>query len=226
MADGEAYFLASLRLNSDQDVDGPSRLPGWSGRHLLSHLGHNAAALGRLVHWAATGEATPMYASPQARAEEIEAGALMPVARLRAFVEEEQQKLAVALNGLGDAAWRAQVVTAQGRTVPAGVIPWLRAREVWIHACDLPVGGDFTAFPDGFVDALIDDALDRRRTAQDIDVVVRPTDRAVEPDEEPPVPNCVQGPSAALARWLTGRGTPPGLSTPAGTTLPGLSAWL
>ena len=33
----------------------------------------------------------------------------------------------------------AEVVTAQGRTVPATEIPWLRAREVYVHVVDLGV---------------------------------------------------------------------------------------
>lgn len=219
MTDGQAYFLDRLKLNSDEDVEGPSRLPGWTGRHLLSHLGHNARALGRLAHWAATGEPTPMYPGPEARAREIEAGAAWPVPRLRAFVEEEHDRLATALGRLTPGAWQADVVTAQGRTVPAGVIPWLRAREVWIHACDLPHGGDFADFPPDVTGALIDDAL-ARRAGQGIDVTVRPTDHPGS------APGAITGTAADLARWLTGRGTPTGLRPPDGAPLPDLPAWL
>ncbi|WP_329013983.1 maleylpyruvate isomerase family mycothiol-dependent enzyme [Streptomyces sp. NBC_00690] len=231
MADGHLYFLAQLAHNNDQHLHGPSRLPGWSGRHLLSHLGHNAAALRRLVHWAMTGEATPMYASPQARVEEIEAGALLPAARLRAFAEKEQCRLADSLAQLTDAMWRAQVVTAQGRTIPASAIPWLRAREVWVHACDLPVGGDFANFPGDFVDALLQDALTRRRDAHNIEVAVRPTDRVESSATgaligEQATGSSVCGPTADLARWLTGRGASPGLATSDDVPLPVLPAWL
>ncbi|MFG2023701.1 maleylpyruvate isomerase family mycothiol-dependent enzyme [Streptomyces sp. NPDC048825] len=223
MAEGHAYFLSQLKAVGDEELRGPSRLPGWSGRHLLSHVGHNAKALGRLAHWAATGEPTPMYPSPDARAEEIESGAAWPVPHLRAFVEAEHDRLAAALDRLTDPKWDAEVVTAQGRTVPARTIPWLRSREVWIHACDLPSGGDFSAFPEDFVDALIEDALTRRRTGQGLRLQVRATDREGRTDESPAV---VEGTAADLARWLTGRGTPVRLHTTTGAPLPELPPWL
>ncbi|ONI90130.1 hypothetical protein ALI144C_03680 [Actinosynnema sp. ALI-1.44] len=207
MVSGHEYFASCLAAIDDATVAGPSRLPGWSGRTLLSHVGHNARALGRLAHWAATGEPTPMYASTQARADEIDAGASWSVQRLRGFVEEEQERLADALDGLTDTMWRNEVVTAQGRAVPATTIPWLRSRELWIHACDLPAGGDFTAFPRDFLEALIDDALARRATQE---IVVD-----------------VDGPPADLARWLTGRGDfSPQLRTATGAPPPALPAWL
>ncbi|MEU2424907.1 maleylpyruvate isomerase family mycothiol-dependent enzyme [Streptomyces sp. NPDC007851] len=224
MTEGHEYFMSALKQIGDEQLEGPSALPGWTGRHLLSHVGHNARALGRLAHWAATGEPTAMYPNPSARAEEIEAGAVWPAAQLRDFVEDEQVRLSVALDRLTGVQWQAEVVTAQGRTVPATTIPWLRSRELWIHACDLPSGGDFAEFPDDFTDALITDALTRRRTAQSVEVGVRATDR--ETDVFPRGDVIVEGPSADLARWLTGRGTPPHLRTTTGAPLPQLPPWL
>jgi maleylpyruvate isomerase len=187
-------------------------------------VGHNARALARLAHWAATGEPTPMYSSTSARAEEIETGGAWPVDRLRAFVGEEQDRLTHALYRIADDRWEAPVVTAQGRTVPASTIPWLRSREVWIHACDLPSGGDFTAFPDSFTDALIEDALDRRRTVQTIDIDVRATDRGTRGDDG--VGTRVEGPAVDLARWLTRGEESPRLRTVTGVPLPQLPPWL
>nr|CTQ98436.1 Maleylpyruvate isomerase, mycothiol-dependent (EC 5.2.1.4) [Kibdelosporangium sp. MJ126-NF4] len=207
MTEGHAYFLSCLAMVSDAEIGGPSLLPGWTGKHLLSHVGHNARALSRLATWARTGQPTPMYASAGARVEEIESGAAWPVPRLRAFVEEEQEHLTAALDRLTDTMWQTEVVTAQGRTVPATTIPWLRSREVWIHACDLPSEGDFTAFPPDFLDALIEDVLTRLATQG----IERPL---------------VDGPAADLARWLTGRGESPLLHTPTGEPLPALSPWL
>jgi len=224
MADGHDYFLSCLKAVGDEELAGPSRLPGWTGKHVLSHVGHNARALARLAHWAATGEPTPMYASTTARAEEIETGASWPADRLRDFVVAEQERLASALGRIAADRWQAPVVTAQGRTVPARTIPWLRSREVWIHACDLPTGGDFAAFPAAFLDALITDALERRRTVQSVDIDVRATDRGGPVDEG--TAERVEGPAADLARWLT-RGVPsPRLRTATGAPAPHLPPWL
>ncbi|MFD4603866.1 maleylpyruvate isomerase family mycothiol-dependent enzyme [Streptomyces sp. NPDC058464] len=224
MAEGHEYFLACLKELDDERLEGPSALPGWTGRHLLSHVGHNARALSRLAHWAATGEPTPMYASPEARVEEIAAGAAWPVATLRDFVVAEQDRLGTALAGIAQTGWDAPVVTAQGRTVPARTIPWLRCREVWIHACDLPDGGDFTAFPGDFLDALIADALDRRRSVQSLPLTVRVTDRDARPADT--AGECVEGRAADLARWLTRGAAAPDLRTTSGAPLPQLPAWL
>ncbi|MFF1680366.1 maleylpyruvate isomerase family mycothiol-dependent enzyme [Streptomyces sp. NPDC058256] len=224
MLKGHEYFLSCLTPVSDEELDGPSRLPDWTGRHLLSHVGHNARALARLAHWAATGEPTPMYPSPSARAEEIETGALWPAHRLRTFVVEEQERLTEALDRITDDRWQASVVTAQGRTVPATTIPWLRSREVWIHACDLPSGGDFTAFPDSFTDALITDALDRRRSVQALDIDVRADGRGTDVGDG--AGTCVEGPAPDLARWLTRGEASPRLRTETGAPLPQLPPWL
>ncbi|MFJ8931496.1 maleylpyruvate isomerase family mycothiol-dependent enzyme [Streptomyces sp. NPDC102364] len=223
MAEGHAYFLSCLKDVDDAELEGPTSLPGWTGKHLLSHVGHNARALTRLARWAHTGIETPMYASSSARTEEIDDGAGWSTARLRDFVVEEQERLSTELDRIDGEGWQAPVVTAQGRTVPAATIPWLRCREVWIHACDLPGGGDFAAFPAGFTDALIEDALTRRRGAQSVDISVRATDRE---SGGAVTGTVIEGPAADLARWLTRGTVVPTLRAASGGTLPKLPDWL
>lgn len=75
--EGTDYFSRRLDALTDADFDGPSLLPGWDRRHVVAHVGYNADALTRLVTWAGTGTETPMYASQQARDDEIDAGATM-----------------------------------------------------------------------------------------------------------------------------------------------------
>jgi len=52
-----------------------SGLAGWTRKHLVAHVAANADAIGNLVRWAATGERTSMYSSPEQRNADIEAGA-------------------------------------------------------------------------------------------------------------------------------------------------------
>src|SRR6187549_2080140 len=52
-----------------------SRLPRWSRGHVATHLARQADGLARLVEWAGSGVRQEMYASPQHREDEIEAGA-------------------------------------------------------------------------------------------------------------------------------------------------------
>lgn len=62
-----------------------------------------------------------------------------------------------AMARLSPAQWQNPVVTAQGRTVPATELPWLRAREVCVHSVDLATGVTFADLPSGFTEALIDE---------------------------------------------------------------------
>jgi maleylpyruvate isomerase len=226
MATSHRYFLARLLQMSDEELLQPTALPGWTGCHVLSHVGHNAQALARLAHWAHSGEPTPMYRSAGARAEEIECGARWAVPRLREFVADEQDRLVTAIDKISDAGWLAEVVTAQGRTVAATAIPWLRCRELWIHASDLAGGRGFADFPAAFLDELLIDVLTRRGQTSGPRVRVRATDRVVPVAFEDVGSGRVEGRAADLARWLTGRGGAEALRTDNGTPPPELSPWL
>ena len=226
MAEGHRYVLARLAQASDDELSAPSALPGWTGRHILSHVGHNARALGRLAHWAATGEPAPMYSGPSARAAEIALGARWGPDRLRSFVEVEQDALATAFGKLEAGHWATEVVTAQGRHVTAAALPWLRTREVWVHAADLHGAADFRDFPPTLLDELIVDVLRFRREARDEALQVRPADRDIIPPfggQAPPVR--IGGRTADLARWLTGRGAV-NIRASGQSALPTLGPWL
>ena len=162
MDDGTRLFLGALADLGDDDLDRPLALPGWTGRHVVAHVHYNARALGRLVQWATTGTENRMYASPEQRASEIEAGAARPAAELRDLVRRSADDLASALDGLPAGAWDATVVTAQGRTVPATEIPWMRAREVCVHAVDLGAGITFCDLPADFTAALLANVVRKR----------------------------------------------------------------
>jgi maleylpyruvate isomerase len=205
----------------DAEFDEPSGLPGWTRRHLLAHVAANAEALQRLVQWARTGERTPMYASADQRNADIEAGSRLPAARLREWISEAAANLAEDLAALPADAWENPVSTAQGKLIPATEIPWMRTREVWIHTVDLDAGVGFEHFPADLCAALLTDVTDAR--SRDRGVLLRATDcddvwriTGTGPAAE------VAGTRAALARWVTGRGT--GGLTP--STPPELGRWL
>jgi maleylpyruvate isomerase len=226
MTGGYGYFWTRFARISDDELSAPSALPGWTRRHLLSHVGHNARAVRNLAQWAATGQTIPMYATPTARGNEIAAGASWEPKRLRSFIETEQSALAAALQQLDNEQLATEVVTAQGRHVPAAVLPWLRTRELWIHAVDLDQGADFSDFPQPLLDELIVDVLRWRRDVRGERVSVRPTDRALSPAiDEQTLPTSIEGGAADLARWLTGRAGV-NIQTSNHSALPTLSAWL
>jgi maleylpyruvate isomerase len=205
---GTAYFAQRLAELSDDDLDGDTLLAGWSRRHLLAHVGYNAAALCRLLDWAATGVETPMYASPAQRRHEIDEGATLSAAALRNLFDHTVARLDEKWRHLPASAWSTQVRTAQGRLVPASETAWMRTREVWIHAVDLGNGGRFGDFPDIVLDSLLADIVGMWRKKDLGGGLVLAVDGcapiAMQRDSSPT--DTVSGPLAAVVRWAAGRG--------------------
>lgn len=75
VAKGTAAFEAAVHRLTDPGFTSPSYLPGWSRAHVVAHVARNADALVNLLTWARTGVETPMYASGDQRAREIDEGA-------------------------------------------------------------------------------------------------------------------------------------------------------
>ncbi|RZT16577.1 maleylpyruvate isomerase [Kribbella sp. VKM Ac-2569] len=144
------------------DLEAPSLLPGWSRRHVAAHLSLNAEALGNLVEWARTGEERPMYPSREARDGDIEAGTSKSADELRAWFEAATAGLNASMATLTDAQWQAQVRTSRGEPMPATRIPWMRSREVMIHAVDFGTGLTFADLPTDFLEALCEDIRTER----------------------------------------------------------------
>ena len=144
------------------DLDGPSLLPGWTRKHVAAHLALNAESIGNLVQWAKTGEERRMYSSPEQRNADIEAAALRPADELVAWFDESARVLADAMAELTDEQWQTPVLNAQGRAVLATETPWMRSREVMIHAVDLGTGVTFADLPTDFLETLCDDIRAKR----------------------------------------------------------------
>ena len=229
MSKGTQLFLRAMRGTSDDALGGPTALPGWTGKHVLAHVAANADALGNLVRWASTGEQTPMYSSPEQRNADIEEGATRPVADLREWVVRSAKELEASLGDLTDEQWQHEVRTAQGRLVPATEIPWMRAREVMIHAFDLSGSVGFRDFPAEFHPALLDDIVAKRSGGGDGPALhLEPTDDERRWDVAGlGEPTTVRGPLSQLAAYLSGRPAS-GLTTgaPGAAPIPELPRWL
>jgi uncharacterized protein (TIGR03083 family) len=156
---GTAYLTQRVAELADDQLDDPSLLPTWSRRHVLAHVGYNAAALSRLLDWAVTGVETPTYASAEHRDTEIAKGATMDADELRNLVHQTAFRLDEKWRRLPPSGSTAQVRTAQGRLVSAAETVWMRSREVWIHAVDLDNGGQFGDFPPVVLESLFADIV-------------------------------------------------------------------
>ncbi|MGY1619688.1 maleylpyruvate isomerase N-terminal domain-containing protein [Geodermatophilus sp. SYSU D00691] len=218
--DGERHLATALGRLVDEEFDRPSRLPGWSRRTVLAHVARNADALVNLLTWARTGVETPMYPSQEARDAGIAETARLGSDELRGEVLLATKRLVDAVREMPEEAWTADVRTFQGRTVPAAEVPWMRCREVWVHAVDLDTGVTFADVPEDVQAALVDDVFrmwDRRDTVPD--VVVFAGDR-----EWGTGALAVAGSLPAVTAWVTGRSTGDGLT--ADGPLPALAPWL
>jgi maleylpyruvate isomerase len=201
---GTELCREAIRGLDEASYAAPSLLPGWTRRHLVAHLAANAEAVGRLVAWARTGEENRMYSSPGQRDADIEAGAKLPGKGLTAWFDHSARELAAAMEALPASAWAAEVVTAHGRTVTAAQAPWMRSREVMVHAVDLGTGLTFADLPEAFLAALRAD-ITSRRGARNV------------PD--------VRGTEADVTAYLAGRPSRQ-VTTPDGAPAPALPPWL
>jgi maleylpyruvate isomerase len=211
MREGTAHLLAVVDKLGDQDLRTRSALPGWSRAHIIGHLARNAEALARLAGWARTGVETPMYADREQRAAEIERSSALPADTLRTQLTDTAAALDTALTGLTGAQWHAVVRSALGRAIPAAEVPWMRIREVWLHAVDLGTDTRMDDLPADVVDLLLDDVTTALSAKDDCPALhVAPTDRArTWPLGGPEPTGAVSGTAADLAGWLTGRITAP-----------------
>ncbi|MGW0710664.1 maleylpyruvate isomerase family mycothiol-dependent enzyme [Streptomyces sp. NPDC002643] len=222
--EGQRRFEEAVDALPPEGVAAPSALPGWTRGHLLTHLARNADALVNLLTWARTGIRTPMYTSPGQRATDIEAGAGRSLAEQRADVRESADRFRKAADALSDDAWSATVTSGLGREIPAAEVPWLRAREVWIHLVDLRAGVGMDALPPGFARALVRDVAGWMASRVDggAELVADGHGSVVLGKPAPGV--TVTGPPYALAAWLTGRGGTEELHITG--ELPSLPRWL
>jgi maleylpyruvate isomerase len=161
-AEGTELLLEGVAGLDEAGFAAPSLLPDWTRGQLIAHVAANADAVGNLVRWASTGVETPMYGSPQERAEGIAKGLTLSAAELDAWLRDSAAHLAEAMDALTEEQWRHEVVTVQGRTVPATEAPWMRSRELCVHAVDLGTGLTFADLPAGFNAALRAEILDKR----------------------------------------------------------------
>lgn len=178
MRGSTALLVGAVDGLAEADWDVATALPGWRRREVLAHVHRNAEALCNLATWAMTGVETPMYPDFSTRDRDIASTAALPPAEIATLVTSSAARLDGLLDALEDEHWAVEVRTAQGRTVPASEVPWMRCREVGIHAVDLAAGVGFDDLPDGMVDALARDILELRLS---------------------------RGEGATLSAWLSGR---------------------
>jgi maleylpyruvate isomerase len=225
--DGAAHLRGLMARMGDDAFAARSGLPGWSRAHVLTHIARNADGMINLCTWARTGVETPAYASVDARNADIEAGATRSPAAIRDDVVDSSDRLAQVVREMPEKAWQAHIRNVQGVEIPATDIPWIRAREMWIHAVDLDVGASLADLPAPMLAELISDVVRVVGTREGC-----PPLRLVAADQERTWTlgdggaGDVLGPSASLAGWVLGRSRGKDLRTADGGKPPVLPRWL
>lgn len=134
--------LAAGRL----DAAVPSRLPGWTVGHVLTHVARNAESMTRVLRASSSGKVVERYEGGEAgRAAGIEAGWRRPapeqVDDVRRTIGELEQTWS------GDVRWDGLSRETGGREIPVRQLPFLRRREVEVHRVDLGLGYEPADWP-------------------------------------------------------------------------------
>ncbi len=216
-------LVAAVRALDDAALREPSLLPGWTRGHVVAHLARNADGLVNLATWARTGVETPMYPGGRAtRDADIERDAGRPASEQVADTEAASERLAAALADLPAGALGVELRLGSGTTVPAGLLPLRRIREVEIHLVDLAAGYRPTDWSLAFAERTLDELTPSIRSSP-IGVLRDPgTGRswALAPDRP-----ALTGPAQDLLGWLVGRGDGTGLSFDGTGSVPSAPPW-
>lgn len=153
-----ACRAAHLRLHERvADVDDaalgrPSRLPGWTVGHVLTHLARNADSVVRRLEASAAGMLVEQYAGgAEARAAGIEAGARRPAVEVVADLVRADDAVDRAFATANADSWAGTVRLGGAATGPARDLVVRRWREVEAHHVDLGLGYEWMDWPEELV---------------------------------------------------------------------------
>jgi maleylpyruvate isomerase len=207
---------------TDDSARGPSRLPGWTVGHLVTHIARNADAHRRVVEAAGRGETVPMYpGGDDQRDGDIAAGAGRSAQELVSDVLSSDAALERAWASASHETWTEGLgLRGAGRATVSDFV-FLRWREVEVHHADLGLeqsGGSGTTavehwdlLPPAYLDeewARMTARLAQRLSA-DLTVVLVPGDRPSRAYGNGERTVYVHGAAGRLLAWLMDRGGDP-----------------
>ncbi|MEV5507445.1 maleylpyruvate isomerase family mycothiol-dependent enzyme [Streptomyces orinoci] len=192
-------LLTALEKLDDAAVAAPSRLPGWTGGHVLAHLARNADALVNVL------AGRPMYVSAEARDADIERDAPRPLAAQLADLRASGRRFADATAAPAD--WSRTVTLRNGVTDSASRVPFRRLIEVELHHVDLGIGYELEDLPAEFTARETEFLTDRFTGHPDVPatLLTAPDGRQWRTGHTEGEPVRVTGAPADLMGWLAGR---------------------
>ncbi len=145
-------LLATAGRVDDATARRPTRLPGWTVGHVLTHLARNADGHARRLEGALQGEDVPRYPGGTVqRDREIDEGSSRTAEELLQDLDESSRRLEAVWARSEEAGWpNAQLLGAD--RFPTTGSPMRRLREVEVHHVDLGLGYEVTDWPDEYVE--------------------------------------------------------------------------
>ncbi len=226
LRDGTARLDAAI---DNAIVDGghdafaaPALLPDWTIGHVVTHLARNADGLRRVLVGAKVGEQLQPYASPQARVDDIESGALRSTETITTDYRQAGSRLMEAIESLPHAVWQSTVDLGRGGPTTADVVLAARLGEVELHHHDLGVDDGLALLDDHHALLLLRALLRSYVRTRDVPPMrLQPTGAeliAIRGGEQE-----IAGTAVDLVAWLSGRGDGSALRT--NGELPQLPSW-
>ncbi|HUC14219.1 MAG TPA: maleylpyruvate isomerase family mycothiol-dependent enzyme [Acidimicrobiales bacterium] len=170
-------LLKTVATVRQEQVGAPSRLPGWTIGHVLTHLARNADGHTRRLEGALRGEDLARYpgGSVQREADISEGAARLP-GELLEDTRLAQLRLELAWDKSVSANWPHPEFRGNDRW-PSTASPVRRLREVEVHHVDLGLGYEPSDWPEAYVawelPMLLASVPERMKSLEDsIDLVV------------------------------------------------------
>jgi maleylpyruvate isomerase len=147
----------SIQALDDAAMRRPSRLPGWTVGHVVTHLARNADSVVRRLSAVMDGRMVDQYeGGPAGRAAEIEAGAVRSAAEIYDDLVRADDGVEAVFEVVPEEAWERPFATPNAwkefQQQPASFLPFTRWREVETHHVDLGIGYEFADWPQTLVD--------------------------------------------------------------------------
>jgi maleylpyruvate isomerase len=135
-----ARLVVTAEHITEEQVRSPSRLPGWTVAHVLTHLARNADGHVRRLEGALRGEDVPRYpGGPAQRNGEIDEGARRSAVDIVADLAAAQRRLERVWDRSAAEGWPYPELRGDDQW-PTSASPVRRLREAEVHHVDLGLG--------------------------------------------------------------------------------------
>jgi maleylpyruvate isomerase len=149
---GHERLVSAIAPLTDGEVTQPSKLPGWTRGHVLTHLAHKTATHIWLFEGAYVDEVRDQYPHGLVRAQaDVEANAGRSAAELRSELIASFAGLEAAWGELPDSCWDREGICVPGPRSMRQIVD-RHLRDVEVHHVDLDIGYGPTDWPDVFVE--------------------------------------------------------------------------